>query len=127
MPRSPGRPSKLTPETTKKLCAKLRDGRTYAVACAHAGIVYETFRNWLKRGEAAGQGEYFVFFATIRKAEMVGREKLEVRALHNSDPLEILGRRWPEDWGKRDKHEIAADLVVRVEWATEKDKKEAEG
>ncbi|MFB3133793.1 MAG: hypothetical protein ACE10K_14845 [Rhodothermales bacterium] len=123
MPR-PGRPSKLTSETTEALCEKLRDGRTYAVACAHAGIVYETFRNWLRKGEQAKQGEYSVFYDTIRKAEMAGRDALEARALKHSDPLEILGRRWPEDWGKKDRSEIGGDIVVRVEWATDKDKKE---
>ncbi len=127
MPRPIGRPSKLTPETTQKLCAKLCDARTYAVACAHAGIWYTTFRSWIKKGEAAGQGEYYDFYNAIRRAEMKGRDLLEARALKSSDPLEILGRRWPEDWGKRDKHEIGGDIVVRVEWATSKDKKEEEG
>ncbi len=127
MPRPVGRPSKLTPETTEALCEKLHEGRTYAVACAHAGIAYQSFRNWLNRGEAAGQGEYFEFFDTIRKAEMIGRDILEGRALKNSDPLEILGRRWPEDWGKKDRDEIGGSIVVRVEWATDKDKKEVEG
>jgi len=120
--RSPGRPSKLTEETTKALCEKLREGKTYAVACAHAGIVYESFRNWLIKGEAAKQGEYFVFFGAIRKAEMEGRDALEARALKSSDPLEILGRRWPEDWAKKDRHEIGGEIKVTVEWATAKDK-----
>ena len=123
MPR-PGRPSKLTPETTEALCEKLREGRTYAVACAYAGIVYETFRNWLRKGEQAKQGEYSVFYATIRKAEMVGRDVLEARALKSSNPLEILERRWPEDWGKPERSEIGGAIKVVVEWATDKDKKE---
>lgn len=127
MPRGPGRPSKLTPETTELLCEKLREGKTYAVACAHAGIHYTSFRNWLNKGEAAKQGEYFDFFDIIRKAEMVGRDVLEERALKSSNPLEILERRWPEDWAKPDRSDIGGDIRVTVEWATEKDKKEEKG
>lgn len=127
MPRSPGRPSKLTPETTEALCEKLRLGHTYAVACAHAGIWYTTFRSWIKKGETAQQGEYYNFYNTIRKAEMEGRDLLEARALKNSNPLEILERRWPEDWAKRERHELGGDIRVTVEWATDKDKKEGEG
>ena len=126
MPRSPGRPSKLTEETTQKLCEKLQLGRSYAVACAHAGIVYETFRAWQRKGEQAKQGEYSVFYDIIRKAEMIGRDALEARALKQSDPLEILGRRWPEDWAKKDRAEIGGDIRVTVEWATAKDKKEGD-
>ncbi len=55
---------------------------------------------------------------------MVGREKMERRAFKESKPLEYLERRYPEDWGKKDRHEIGGDVRVTVEWATAKDKKE---
>ncbi len=124
MPRPIGRPSKLTPETTQKLCEALRQGETYAVACAGASVHYTTFRGWLRKGEGAGQGEYFYFFNTIREAEMEGRGKMEARAFKESKPLEWLERRYPEDWGRKDWAEIGGDIVVRVEWATSKDKKD---
>lgn len=122
MPRSRGRPSKLNEETTRKLVEKLEGGFTYAVACSAAGIHYTSFRGWLNKGEEAGQGEYFDFFNAVRVAEMVGREAMELRAYKESKPLEYLERRHPEDWAKKERHEIGGDIRVTVEWATAKDK-----
>lgn len=127
MPRSPGRPSKLTEETTKALVEALEQGDTYAVACADASITYRSFRGWMVKGEAAGQGEYFHFFHKVKAAEMVGRRTMERRAFKESKPLEYLERRHPEDWGRKDRAEIGGDIRVTVEWATAKDKKEGEG
>ena len=38
------RPSKLTPEVTKRLTEAIRAGNYYEAACAYAGIHYSTFR-----------------------------------------------------------------------------------
>ena len=54
---------------------------------------------------------------------MVGRGKMERRAFKESKPLEWLERRYPEDWGKKDRHEIGGDIVVEVRWATPADAK----
>ena len=121
MSRPRGRPSKLTPETTRVLAECLEKGLTYTVACAAAGITYTSFRSWLIKGEAAGQGEYFDFFNTIRSAEMIGRRLLEERALKEAAALAILERRYPEDWGKRERHDPGGDIVVEVRWATAAD------
>ena len=125
MPRPRGRPSKLTPEKTRLLVESLEKGFTYAVACAGAGITYRSFRLWMVKGEAAGQGEYFHFFHTIRAAEMAGRRTMEARAFKESKPLEWLARRYPEDWAKKEKADIGGDITVRVEWATDKDREDA--
>lgn len=106
MPRSRGRPSKLTTDRTRVLAECLEKGLTYAVACSAAGINYTTFRGWILKGQEAQQGEYFDFHATVRTAEMVGRRILEERALKEARPLDILERRYPEDWGKTDRHEV---------------------
>lgn len=127
MPRPAGRPSKLTPETTQKLVEALEQGETYAVACADAGLTYRSFRHYMVKGEAAEQGEYFHFFHKMNAALMVGRGKMEARAFKESKPLAWLERRYPEDWGRKDRAEIGGPIVVRVEWATDKDKKEEEG
>jgi len=114
----------MTPETIKLLVQALEQGDTYAVACYEANITYRVFRLWMVKGEAAKQGEYFQFFHKMKAAEMAARQKMERRAFKESKPLEYLERRHPEDWGKKDRHEIGGDIKVIVEWATEKDKKE---
>lgn len=119
--RSMGRPSKLTAETIGLLVQYLEEGYTYAVCCAHAGITYRSFNSWMNKGKEAKQGQYFHFFHTINTAEMAGRAVLEAKALKESTPLSILERRWPEDWGKTERHEIKGGATVRIEWATLKD------
>lgn len=79
------------------------------------------------KGEEAKQGQYFQFFHKMKAAEMVHRRKMERRASKESKPLEYLERRYPEDWGRKDRSEIGAAIKVVVEWATAKDKTEAEG
>lgn len=118
MPRGPGQPSKLTPETVEKLAESLRQGDTYAVACAGADITYSTFRNWMNKGEAAKQGAYFDFFGKMNTALMGGRRIMERRAFKESKPLEYLAVRFPEDWAKPDRSEIGGAIKVVVEWAT---------
>ncbi len=47
------RPSKLTPEITKRLTEAIRAGNYYEAACGYAGIHYSTFRKWMQKGEVA--------------------------------------------------------------------------
>ena len=47
------RPSKLTPEVTKRLTEAIRAGNYYEAACGYAGIGYSTFRVWMTKGEKA--------------------------------------------------------------------------
>ena len=48
-----GRPSKLTPEVTKRLTEAIRAGNYYEAACAYSEIHYSTFRKWMQKGETA--------------------------------------------------------------------------
>lgn len=63
-----GRPTKLTAETTKKICDAILVGSTYEAAAQYAGVNYSTFRMWMKRGED-GKGRKFVeFLETVETA-----------------------------------------------------------
>ena len=120
--RKIGRPSKLTEETITALVEYLKEGYTYAVCCAHAGIEYSTFRKWINRGrEATTDNDYFRFFNRVNAAEMEGRKKLEARALRESKPIEVLERRYPKDWGKTDRVEGKVESRVIIEWAKPED------
>jgi hypothetical protein len=63
------RPSKLTPEVTKRLTEAIRAGNYYEAACGYAGIGYSTFRAWMVRGEKAKSGKYREFVEAITRAE----------------------------------------------------------
>ena len=64
-----GRPSKLTPETQKKITDAIRLGATYKLAAQYAGITYETFNNWMNAGRESKSGTFFQFFHAVKEAE----------------------------------------------------------
>lgn len=67
--RSPGRPSKLTPNIRKVILAALREGLTRKLACQLVGISGETFRKWVEKGKEQAHGEYHAFVAEIEAQE----------------------------------------------------------
>ena len=83
-----GRPSKLTPATRRRLLDALRCGSHYEPACRAAGISFQTFRNWLARGEREQSGQYFDFLEAVKKAEAAA----ELRALR------LWNKAMPDDW-----------------------------
>ena len=100
------RPSKLTPEVTKRLTEAIRAGNYYEAACGYAGIGYSTFRAWMVRGEEAKSGKYREFMESIKKAE----QEAEVRMVamwqkHMPDNWQaiatFLERRYPDRWGRK--------------------------
>jgi hypothetical protein len=66
-----GRPSKLTPELTDKLCNLISLGLSYKTACRLAGISYNAFNLWIKEAEENENCEekYLEFFNQIRASE----------------------------------------------------------
>jgi hypothetical protein len=59
--RTPGRPSKLTPEIQDRICASLRAGNYACVAARLAGIAESTFYDWLEQGKRARSGRFSEF------------------------------------------------------------------
>lgn len=101
-----GRPNKLTQETIKKLEQAIALGATYEDACRYAGINYETFRRWMRRGEQAKSGEYREFHERIRDAESRATigwlAKIEAAANNGSWKAAAwkLERRYPDRYGR---------------------------
>ena len=100
------RPSKLTPEVTKRLTEAIRAGNYYEAACGYAGIGYSTFRVWMTKGEKAKSGKYREFMDAIKKAE----HEAEVRMVamwqkHMPENWQaiatFLERRHPDRWGRK--------------------------
>lgn len=63
------RPSKLTPETHAVIVDAILHGATYKDAAEAAGIWYETFNEWMQRGERESTGKYFQFNHDVRQSE----------------------------------------------------------
>lgn len=64
-----GRPTKLTPETQKKITEAIRLGATYKLACQYAGLAYNTFNEWMKAGDVATSGRFRDFNDAVKLAE----------------------------------------------------------
>ncbi len=113
-----GRPSKLTPETQKKLVEAISAGNFYETACTHAGIEYQTFRNWMKAGEQATNGRFFDFFEAITRAEAEA-EMRAVEMIRQAMPddwraaVALLERRHPDRWGRKERIEHAGQVSMQ--------------
>jgi transposase len=135
-----GRPTKLTPETVKKLTDAIQSGATYELACKYAGITYSLFASWRARGLAEvarrdnprvkdGTPEWITeqpfldFFEAIQKAEgnaaLGWLLKIEQAANqgHWQAAAWKLERRYPQDYGRK-VHEVqgkdGGPVVVEV-------------
>lgn len=118
-----GRPSKISPELTAKICDMLRAGNYIETAAAYAGINKTTLYDWMKRGaremervELAGKG------AKIRKKEQpyVDFSNAVTKALAEAEVRDLiiisnaaktdwkaaawkLERRTPDKWGRKER------------------------
>lgn len=94
-----GRPTKRTPETTKKVCDAIRAGATFEHAAAFAGVSYATFAEWRVR--------FPDFAEAVKAAEGAGAvallAKLQAAATsgHWQAAAWILERRHPTVYGRR--------------------------
>lgn len=109
-----GRPAKNIADHRDRILAAIRAGATYKLAAQAGGISYDLLRQWLRRADAAGDGdeEYIAFAAALRQAEIEGLSSslLIIRTSQDwRSHAWLLERRWPEDYGKRDHLELSGD------------------
>jgi transposase len=101
------RPSKLTPEIQYKIDENVSLGLTYALAANSAGVTYQKYNSWIKRGQTEKSGKYFEFFKHIQKCNADGARKLlerlnDAAAAGNCQVcVWILERRFPDCFGRR--------------------------
>lgn len=116
-----GRPTKLTPELTVKICDMLRAGNYLETAAAYAGVDKATLHRWLKRGRqeiervetSGGKGkirkneQLFVDFCnSVEKALSEGevRDLIIISNAAKSDWKAAawkLERKFPDRWGRK--------------------------
>lgn len=105
-----GAPPKLTKETQDKLVKAILSGATYDLACCYAGISYQSFRNWMIKGEQQQNKKngdrFFEFFDAIKRADgkhaMNCLKMIDMASISNWQAAAWkLERRYPKDYAKR--------------------------
>lgn len=102
-----GRPCKLTPEVTQKICDAVRVGLPYADCAKLAGVSYEVIKVWRRRGEQ-GDEPYATFLAALQAADaecIHAALKIVGGAKEWQSKAWLLERRRPQDFGRRVVHE----------------------
>jgi abortive infection bacteriophage resistance protein len=117
-------PSKLSPDITKRIGENIAFGLTYSLAAKAAGITYQTFNEWHKKGKNSKSGEYLEFYKFIQKCNADAAKKL-LEHLNESGKagncqvcMWILERRFSEDFGRREyrkKNVVSENMNQNVE------------
>jgi hypothetical protein len=69
------RPSKLSPGITKQIGENIALGLPYSLAAEAAGITYQTFNDWYKKGKNSKSGGYFEFYKYIQECNANAAKK----------------------------------------------------
>lgn len=109
--RREGRPSKLDtdPKAVARFLQAVRVGMPLKYAARLADIHPETFRIWEERGELETEGALYEFSVSLKKAEAEGMflhlEAVVARRPNWQANMTVLQRRWPDEWGIRERME----------------------
>ena len=102
------RPSKLTPNITKRIGENIALGLPYSLAAEANGIAYQTFNDWMNKGKTEKSGKYYQFYKWIHKCnadaakECLKRLDGAAKAGDTRICTWILERRFPEDFGRHE-------------------------
>jgi PHD/YefM family antitoxin component YafN of YafNO toxin-antitoxin module len=115
-----GRPSKLTPERLEKILESLREGNYRDTAAEGAGIAYNTFREWEKKGGVEEKGKFHDFYESVKRAEAEG-EQLHIRRINKAGEegawqadAWMLERKDPKKWGRKDATKLELSGEVKT-------------
>lgn len=115
---------KFKPKTTEKIIELVRKGNYKKVAAAYCGISEKTLYEWQKEGQADIQAGKITKKSEFCKSLEQAESKFEIESLEilnketSQDPkmrLEILARKYPDRWGRKEKHEVKADIDGKLE------------
>ena len=113
---------KLTPQLQEQIGNNITLGMPLKYAAESVGITEVTFYNWLKRGETESKGQFYEFAEHVKacKAKAVQLHlKLITKAATEGTwqaSAWILERRYPEEFGRREKVELGGEqqLVINL-------------
>jgi hypothetical protein len=98
----------LTEELTLSLCENIELGLSYVLSCKAAGIAFETFASWMRKGAVGEDKRYAEFYNRVRAAEAICAKNclLRIREAASNGTWAasawLLERRYPGDYGKHD-------------------------
>jgi transposase len=100
------RPSLLTPELEERILYALRQGNYRSAAAKAAGVDYDCFRGWVRKGNQGIQ-PYAAFNAKLKEAEGESESALvmTIRTAaekHWAAAAWLLERKYAPKWGRRD-------------------------
>ena len=120
-PPNTGRPSAIgDSQLLQELFDQIEAGNYPETACELAGLHLNTYRNWIKRGEA-GETPFNAFLFAVKRAS-ARAEALAVSRVRDAgkDPrfwaaeMTYLERRHPEKWGRRSEGSHGPSVQVYV-------------
>lgn len=107
--------TKCTPHLTKRFAEVLKAGGFKKTACQICHITYDTYINWMKKGEFEEEGIYHDFYEAVQEAEGLCELEL-VNAWHDKVHDDwraaqgMLERRYKERWSPK----VEVDQSVEV-------------
>lgn len=114
-----GRPTKCTPKAIARIAKVLALGGTINSACRAGGIDTASYYSWLRRGEE-GEEPFVGFLHAVKESQAVAEHK--ALSVINEAMLDqwqaaawLLERRYPDDYGRRQRMDIGADKNQELE------------
>ena len=134
---------KLSPKLQEELTDYIKTGSYIITACRAVGINKLTYYRWVQRGAKASylkengkeipesEKIYYNFCNSVRKAQAIGELEIlgEIRKQVKKDwhaGIEILARKYPQRWARRDKLEVKTKKTVESKQIIEFRTKEKE-
>ncbi len=110
-----GRPTDCTPEVIARVAEGVRLGMPFAHAARRAGIGESTFYQWKQRGDA-GEQPFAEFLEAVEsaKAECEAKQLQRIQRAARKGNWQasawLLERRYPDEYGRRDRHTVDATV-----------------
>lgn len=106
-----GRPTKYVPETIEKILNAISVGAPFTHACNYAGVHFDTFNEWRKLypefSEQVKNAEGKAVIGWLARIEQAAKDGNWTAAAWK------LERRFPEDFGKRDRVQVDVNQLDR--------------
>jgi hypothetical protein len=111
------KPTKLTPQLQKRICARVARANFLATAAASCGVGPRTVHEWIERGERESTGMYRDFADAITEARAKAEAMLVAQLLSGVKEkwraaAWLLERLFPKKWGAdRDEARLRRELL----------------
>lgn len=119
--------SKFTQARRDAIVAAIQAGHPIPSAAGMAGLAKATVYDWLNKGEKEPGGQYGAFAQAVAEAQSQAAD-FAIGSITRAMPddwraaMEFLSRRFPDEWAKRERHEVTGakgePIKVELVWPT---------